>query len=129
MNWEDALEIVVARTKHEALRGKCREDNPDVRGRDAMRAAVVRVAMGEPAYPPVRTMAGNLARAAFRVAGAVAAGKPLIVDRAEKDRRLTICTACDQFNPIDIRCAKCGCRLEKKLVMATERCPLDPPRW
>jgi hypothetical protein len=125
MDWEEALEIVIARTRHEAFRRICADANPDIRRRDAMRSTVVRVAMGEPAYPPVRTMAGNLARAAFRVAGAVAAGKPLIVDRAEKDRRLTICTACDQYDAPKGRCKACGCaiNLKARLKSETGKCP------
>lgn len=47
---------------------------------------------------------------------------------------LAICQACEHFQRS--RCNKCGCAVNKspnglrnKIAMATERCPLQPPKW
>ncbi len=52
MNWEEALEIVVRRTKHERYRVLCDEGNPDIEQRDEMRAMMIRKALNEPDPPP-----------------------------------------------------------------------------
>lgn len=51
-----------------------------------------------------------------------------------REQRLAICKACDNYK--DGGCLKCGCPvadkrkfLADKLSMATERCPLNPPKW
>jgi hypothetical protein len=58
MSWSDALEIVVGRTKHEAYRRQCSDENtsPPPNDRDAYRALMVRLASDPPnvpsQYPP-----------------------------------------------------------------------------
>ena len=49
---------------------------------------------------------------------------------------LEICRKCEEFNAEKGACSKCGCNinaqrkaLSNKLAMATEHCPLDPPKW
>jgi hypothetical protein len=76
-------------------------------------------------YPPLATQAGNLAKAAVRFA----ASGMKTVDKAEYDRRLAICKACEHYDAKQARCVLCGCRTKYKLRMATESCPLDPPKW
>jgi hypothetical protein len=49
------------------------------------------------------------------------------VSDEEKERRLSICKSCSQNHGGS--CLKCGCILAIKCGMATESCPLDPPKW
>lgn len=57
--------------------------------------------------------------------------------QAEIDAILTICKACPFYTETDRpRCRKCGCSVNNqpngitnKIAMATESCPLDPPKW
>lgn len=44
MMWQEALEIVVARTRHERYRELCSDDNPDAEQRDAYRTGVIEMA-------------------------------------------------------------------------------------
>ena len=127
MTWQDALELVVARTGHEAYRRLCADDNPDARQRDGYRRVVVKKAGGEvpAAYPPLLEQAGTAARALGR---AVRSGFKA-VDDAEHARRLAICEACEHFDPKRGRCRKCGCKARWKARLATEHCPLPEPRW
>jgi hypothetical protein len=122
------LEAVVARTGHERYRWLTSDANPDVAQRDAYRELVVRLARedvppGE--YPPLHIQAGNLAKAAVRFA----ASGFKTADRAEYDRRRAICAGCELFDAERKRCIRCGCRTDYKLRMASEHCPLDPPKW
>ncbi len=52
MTWTDAVDIVVARTKHEKYRELCEESRP---GHDQWRAVVIAMAVEAPEYPPVTT--------------------------------------------------------------------------
>ncbi len=91
----------------------------------------------EPAPEP------GLARLGLNLASAVAkwikAGRP-VRTQERVDELLAICRACpflNRTNPNREFCTKCGCRVNgdaanpttNKLAMATESCPLDPPRW
>lgn len=53
MTWQEALEVVVARTGHDRYRSLCSEDNPCPHGRDAYRALVRAMAAGD--HPPAAT--------------------------------------------------------------------------
>lgn len=55
-----------------------------------------------------------------------AAGKPVVAE-AEYSRRLALCLACPELD--GGRCRLCKCVVEKKALMATQACPLGPPRW
>ena len=63
----------------------------------------------------------------------VEAGCP-VISSAGLERRRGICHACEHWNPSALfglgRCGHpdCGCSV-LKLVWATEKCPLTPPRW
>lgn len=67
------------------------------------------------------------------------AGRP-IRSQERVNELLQICRTCPFLTADEKRgayCGKCGCPIngkvdnptENKLAMATERCPLDPPRW
>ena len=44
MTWQDAVELVVARTKHKRFRKLCSGDNPDTWARDRYREQVIAMA-------------------------------------------------------------------------------------
>lgn len=50
MDYAEAVEIVIARTKHERFRYLCSDDNPN---REAWRAHVISEATGEPRQPAI----------------------------------------------------------------------------
>lgn len=64
------------------------------------------------------------------------AGKPTRTQE-EIDAVLAICESCPFYtNDKRPRCRRCGCSvnnrpagLANKIAMATESCPLDPPKW
>jgi hypothetical protein len=130
MDWKEALEVVVSRTKHEPFRRGCADDNPD---KEKWRARMIEMATGgspaPAAYPSALAMAGSAAAALGRAASAVVHGEAVLVPAEEFDRRLAICRGCEQFDPGPARCRICGCWTNQKLGLATEQCPLEPPRW
>lgn len=98
--------------------------------KDSVRRTAAQRAAGAPSHPGPLAMAGHALAAAGRVLVAAAKGRPIRVEPAVYRERLEICRSC-QFNsqaPSGVRCTKCGCG-GLKLELATERCPLDPPRW
>ena len=58
----------------------------------------------------------------------VRAGMP-IRNKEQIEERLLICNQCVHYDPTAFsgsgKCGVCGCNMEIKLVMDTERCPLD----
>jgi hypothetical protein len=79
-------------------------------------------------YPSLAVQAGNAARALGRVISAAVQGEPVFVPDEERDRRLAICRGCAFYDLVQARCTKCGCG-GMKPGLATEHCPLDPPKW
>lgn len=77
-----------------------------------------------PAYPSLAAQARNAASAAGQVVAAALTGQAVIVDRAERERRLAICAACPEFDPARSRCRRCGCFAQLKARVATGGCPL-----
>lgn len=126
MTWEEALPIAIARTGHERFRFLCSDDNPDIESRDGHRTLMLQLA-GGPQYPQLAKQAANLRRALFDWA---VSGFSM-TDEAEQARRLSICRACEWFDPGPTRCRHmgCGCWLEKKVRLKTEHCPLPKPKW
>ncbi len=47
MDWSEALEIIVARTRHERFRWLCSDANPEADQRDGYRATMIEQATGE----------------------------------------------------------------------------------
>lgn len=86
--------------------------------------------------PPRRTAPTMLdkARTLVRAMAAwQAAGRP-VVSREIRKERLAICHACTHWNPSGNlglgECGSPGCGCTKfKAYLATERCPLTPPKW
>lgn len=84
--------------------------------------------------PPPQPMAQRLTRYAASLARWLAAGRP-VRDEAEVRRILAdCCEPCAKFR--DGVCLACGCRVnasrrgwQNKIAMATEACPLRPPKW
>ncbi len=69
----------------------------------------------------MRTQAVLATKAMARVVGAALTGEPIKVNGTELKRRKDICEACEFYRKK--RCLKCGCRLEAKRRLATEKCP------
>jgi NADH pyrophosphatase NudC (nudix superfamily) len=126
MEWTAALEIVIARTKHEPYRTLCADAHPK---HERWRRIVIKKATGQAptpeSYPSLFVQAKNLAGAAARFA---ASGFKL-VDDAELARRKSICAECPHWRSDSRRCVKCGCKTDAKLRSAAEQCPDNPPRW
>jgi hypothetical protein len=127
MTWQDALEAVVGRTRHERYRQLCGDDHPD---RDLWRQRMIEQAMSlSPSYPSARSMASNVLVASARVVKAVVRGEPVMVAADVLEERRALCLPCE-FNGHresgGIRCTKCGCS-GLKLHLATERCPVG--KW
>tara|TARA_B100001093_G_C26450086_1_gene851907 strand:+ start:117 stop:464 length:348 start_codon:yes stop_codon:yes gene_type:complete len=59
------------------------------------------------------------------------AGRPVVTSE-QWNTRLTICRSCEfwrEFKETKIaKCTKCGCS-SGKLLLATSKCPLSPPKW
>lgn len=93
--------------------------------------------------PSVGAQAVNAVGAAGRALSAAFTGKKILVTPEEKARRMDICKACEFViqhakHPERFRCSKCGCHMNyswlsapgfSKAELATESCPLDPPKW
>jgi len=84
---------------------------------------------GEPGLP-VKVWNYALALARWAEAGGA------VRSPAEIASRLAICQACPHYGTHPPRCTLCGCPVsaspdaaKNKLAMATERCPLSPPKW
>ncbi len=83
-------------------------------------------------YPSIFHQVMNAAHALGSVAASAVRGEPVSVPREEQARRLAICHACAEwYDPIQDRCRHggCGCFLALKTRIATQHCPLDPPKW
>lgn len=129
MDWIEAVEIEIARSKHERWRALTAESHPD---HAIHRARVVAIATGNtPAtYPSLTRQAGNALAAAGRVTRAFVRNEPVKVPAPIYYHRLEICQACPHNGeaPHGMRCKKCGCG-GMKLELATEACPDNPSRW
>ena len=78
--------------------------------------------------PALLDQGKNLLAAVGRVAVAGAkklAGEDvaILVDATETKRRLAVCSFCPFFSSADKRCSECGCFIEAKARLATEKCP------
>ena len=120
LTWEQALEIVVARTGHEAYRRHCADDHPE---HAIWRKRMVEKATGQApvSLPPITRQAANLGRALFdwAVSGFSMASEE------QQAWRLAICSLCPQWS--DGRCLICGCHLSAKIALRTEHCPIN--KW
>ena|SRR5579859_733381 len=81
--------------------------------------------------PSVGEQFGNVLSAGARAVGAAIRGKSIVVPPEVLKEREAICAGCEEN--LSGRCRKCGCGVRSQLIrkthLATERCPLNPPRW
>lgn len=133
-DWRDCLERVMSGPGHKLdYRKLCADDHPRHeawRARMCVKVGLMAAIEQAPAkqYPPLIQQARNAAGALGRVVTAVAKGATIRVSEEEHARRLAICQACEFHDAAKNRCTKCGCG-GAKLHLATERCPLEPPKW
>jgi len=73
--------------------------------------------------PPVSEQLVNAAKAVVRVAVATAEQKPVFAEPDEVERRRGACAGCEFWIADRRRCSKCGCYTNKKILLATEKCP------
>ena len=75
------------------------------------------------------TMVKSFVGAVARTGVAISYGqRPFVPDNIFADR-LNICKTCKNFDAKRMRCNLCGCFANLKLKLATEQCPLNPPKW
>jgi hypothetical protein len=78
-----------------------------------------------PQPPSLAAQVASVGRAAARwVAGGLQFASPEV-----QASRRAICDACEHHNTRRDKCMICGCFLNPKIRMATESCPLNPPKW
>jgi len=75
--------------------------------------------------PGLAQRMSNAAGAIKRAAGAAVGGKKVLVSNEERDRRFSICQACEFFT--GTTCRKCGCIVSFKTRLETEHCPVG--KW
>jgi hypothetical protein len=82
-------------------------------------------------FPSLGQQLANAAKAAGRVVGAILKSQPVSVPDDVLASREAICGVCPEN--VAGRCRKCGCGVKGaigfKTRLATERCPLTPPKW
>jgi hypothetical protein len=141
MTYQEDLEIVIGRYHHERHRWLASDENPECekwRRKIAEMASNIRNPKPKPglkprsadaSFPPALTMAGNAMGAIGRAAGQLLSGGKLRVDDVEFERRMTICRACPEYDPVSVRCKKCSCFLNYKARLQSEtgQCPLG--KW
>lgn len=129
--WEPyAKRIVVQATDHQITPFLKARPQWFVLKRAAGWFVVSKVESDKPDLPGVATMGANAITALWR-AGKEAVTKqklPLVSD-ATAESRLDLCRTCPERRPgpLGDQCAKCGCFVDKKVWVATEKCPLD--KW
>lgn len=100
-------------------------------GNDVQRRHICAASVQQPcaqtriSLPPVRVQAQNLWRS---VRGFVRSGMKLTPKEVRR-ARLAICQACPSYDLAQKRCRVCGCKNSAKVFVASDKCPLDPPRW
>ena len=85
-----------------------------------------------PVLPPVMRKAADRLKQGGQAVVAVGTKmvREVIVDEAERARRLAICRACPMLkkSPVE-HCSLCGCLMSAKKFLTRTRCPDNPPRW
>lgn len=87
--------------------------------------------------PAIAKQAVTATKALGRVIKAVVSNEPVTVDAATMEARLAICHECPSVRKHAgsdfLLCLECGCGLNgpirRKASLATEHCPLKPPKW
>ncbi|MCK9587819.1 MAG: hypothetical protein M0Q93_00485 [Terrimicrobiaceae bacterium] len=65
----------------------------------------------------------SLAHAAVAVGKDILAGDPVLTDKTEKEKRLSICEACDYRD--NIQCSKCECSIIGISMIRSKHCPVQ----
>jgi hypothetical protein len=79
------------------------------------------------AMPSLGRQAANVAGAVGRAVVAAITGQDVFVGEDILARRRATCAACEHL--VGAKCVLCGCPYERKIKLATEQCPLNPPKW
>jgi hypothetical protein len=120
------------------LQGWLASDDPVKRAHATWRLAQSDVIPDDPVPPPLAEsleypslfqQAANAAHAVGSVVAAAVRGEPVTVPQEEQDRRLAICHTCEFWDAAQQRCSKCGCFGAWKTWLASQHCPLEPPKW
>jgi hypothetical protein len=126
MTWKEAVDVVSAQRNTKRFAELCHQSNPQ---HEYWRKRVIGLALGVPPegahYPSAQQQARNLWVSLKRF---VRSGGEL-APKAERARRLAICLGCDKYDQAQKRCRVCGCKNSAKVWLASDRCPLDPPKW
>ena len=158
MNWQEAIETVIAKTKHERLRELCDDAHPD---HALHRRRVIAKATGKPAEPAEQDACGQTVFHGIEADGMVRtrtsgdkqvqafpsvtiqAGNAIAaIGRAanaalhgqqvlvDTETKAARLARCNSCRHLkDQRCVLCGCFVDAKAAVATEECPDDPPQW
>lgn len=85
-----------------------------------------------PVLPPAMRKAAERLKQGGQKVAAVGTRivREVIVDEAERARRLAICHRCPMLKPEPVEhCTLCGCLMSAKKFLTRTRCPDNPPRW
>lgn len=69
----------------------------------------------------------TFARAVFRTIQYLVAGRPVLAPGPIQEDRLAACEKCPWH--VDSQCVKCTCFVAVKVLLSSESCPDNPPRW
>jgi hypothetical protein len=120
---------VVERTGHRRFCEWLTEGKPGAQERILELSAGAGGGNGAAAYPPLAAQVGSVLGAAGRAIGAALTGVEVVRSGEEQAKCLAICQGCEHYVAADARCSICGCYALFKTRLATEHCPLDPPKW
>ena len=82
-----------------------------------------------------RSMVSRAVRSGVRVAARAVSRRPVLAPADVVRERRRLCFSCPEAVPnpkneeLMMFCGRCGCSLEYKTALTTERCPLPEPRW
>lgn len=69
----------------------------------------------------------NLFKAVVRTVRYLIAGRPVLAPSKVQDDRLAECYKCRWY--LDGQCTECTCFVAVKVLLSSESCPANPPRW
>ena len=81
----------------------------------------------EPRFPSGLQMAKNLSSSILNATKALTKGEKIRSSKGEAAERMKICAGCEHYIKEENRCNLCGCFLNVKTKVATERCPVG--KW
>jgi len=84
-------------------------------------------AFGICSMPSLAAQASGVAGALVRAARSMATGRAILATDTIVRQRQAACLGCEHLQ--GWRCLLCGCPIARKIRLAAERCPADPPKW